>query len=752
MNNVGNTIEPLEERPAREVHLKDYLNIILKRKWALITFFIVVVVIVMVNTSSMEPVYRATCQVLIERESPKILNIQDVLSVDARWGYDYYKTQYEIIKSKIIAQRAIKELGLENHPDFNPKPQKNSFNPKRVLASVLSGIKDLIFHARDSSGSQGTQPQDRENQFINAYLGRLTIEPIKESRLVNISFDSHDPKLAARAANTHAKLYIEYGWERKFTTSQDAVRWLNKQLKEAKSKLEASEQQLQHYKRENDLVSIDFGEKHNIILEKLSDLNSALTAAKTTRIEKENLYNELKRISKNPNLAESIPGIVNNQFIQNLKTQYVTLLGEYSELSQKYGSQHPQMIRLRSQIEEIRGKISQEVRKIARSIETEYRVALAQERSLLAALEDQKKEALKLNQKEIQYNVIKRESESNRSMYESLLKRMKEASLTEELKVTNISIVDLASVPKSPVAPNKSRSLMMAIVVGLMGGIGLAFFFEYLDRSIKSSDDIRTELGLPFLGHVEHMNSSVPKAKNGRLITLHHPESPIAEQFRTISTNVLFSVPDRSNKVVLVTSTVPQEGKTLLAVNLAIVLARTGKRVLLVDTDTRNPHIHSFFNVKRNPGLSDFLGQGVDLAALVHRTRVNGLYVISAGTAAPNPAELFISKRMATFIEEIREKVDFVIFDAPPTLMLSDPLTLAPVVDGVLMVIRSGATPRSTIQKAIQQLVQVNARLIGAVLNDHDVKAESYYHHRYYRDYYHRYYGKDYKGARADRV
>ena len=731
-------METWEEKSEREVHLRDYLKVVLRRKWVVIAFFVIVVVTVAINTFSMQPIYRATCQVLIERESPRVVQIEEIMKTDALWGFDYYQTQYEILKSTIIAQRVIKELNLVDHPDFNRKAKKFNFNPTHAILTVLRGIRNLFAAPRNISKNPGSQqPSDRNAQLVGAYLGRIKIQPIKESRLVNISFDAYNPELAAQAANTHAKLYIENSWERKISTSQDAVRWLNQQLKDVKRRLETSEEELQRYRKENDLVSIDFGKKQNIIASKLSGLNDALTQANTTRIEKENLFRELHRISKNPDMIESMPSAVNNTLIQNLKAQYFELGAQYSELSQKYGAEHPQMIRLRSQIKEIKGKIILELKKVAQSIETEYRLARAKEQSLINALDQQKKEALELNQKEIQYNVIQREVETNRSIYESLLRRLKEASLSEDLKVTNISIVDPARVPGGPIAPNKQRNLLMSIVVGLMGGIGLAFFFEYFDRSVKSSDEIENQLGLPFLGYVEHMNSTSSKG--------------VAEEIRTISTNILFSIPNNMSKAVLITSAAAEEGKTLLSVNLAIVLARAGKKVLLIDTDMRNPKIHSVFNVKRTPGLSDFLTQEVDLSSVFWRTSTKGLYGISAGTSTPNPVELLMSQRMATFIKNMRENFDFIVFDATPVMMLSDPLTLASLVDGVVVVIRSGITPRPTIKKAVQQLERVNARVIGAVLNDHDVKHESYYSYSYYRKYYNRYYGEGDKPARKEK-
>ena len=737
----------------REFHLRDYLHVILKRKWIVVAFFVVVVVTVAISTVSEKPIYQATCQVLVERQNPKVVKIQEVVQLDS-WWLDYYQTQCEILKSKRIVQAVINDLNLERDPRFNPALQEKRFSfnlsPKNATATVIRGINRAVSDSTNKKKDPGAP--DPENALVSSYLGMLRVQHIEDSRLININFVSRDPELSALLANAHAKQYIKQSLEIKFATTKDAVDWLKQKIKETKTDLKESEEVLQRYKKENDMVSIDFGQASNIIIQKLNDLNSALTEAKTARIEKENLYEELVRISKKPGMVESIPAVVNNEFIRELKREYVRLQGQFSDMSQKYGAQHPQMKRLQSQIQKINSKIAQEIRKTAQSIETEYHIALAKEKALLKAVEDQKREALKLNQKEIQYNVLKRDVDTNRSMYESLLTRLKEATITEELKLTNISIVDPARIPQRPLGPDKRKNLMMAVIVGLMGGIGLAFFFEYLDGSIKNSEEIEKQLGLPFLGHVANMRShdSVPDGE--RLIALRYPKSHAAEEFRTVSTNILYSLPDSPTKVLLVTSAVAEEGKTMLAVNLAIVLAQVGKRVLLIDADLRKPNIHTALKLKRAPGLADFLAQDVPPSSIFQSTPLKGLYIVSAGTASPNPVELLLSKKMAFLIENVREKLDFIIIDSPPLMMLSDSLGLAPIVDGTVMVIKSGNTPRQTVQKVLHQLAQVKGKIIGAVLNEHDVKRESYYYHYHYRNYYHRYYGQQRERGRQLRA
>ncbi len=713
--------------PEEEIHLRDYLAVILKRKWTIIVCFAVLVTTVTIGSFKMEPVYKATCQVLIERENPNVVNIQEVMAIDAS-STDYYQTQYEILKSKDLAEMVIEHLNLANNKEFNPEP-------KIGLGTIIGTIKGAISNIFFGTEEEG-EKVDKKNQLIKAYLGRLKIEPIRNSRLVNINFEAHNPKLAAHIANTHAKLYIDQTLERKFSASQEAIGWLNNRIKDVKRKLEESEAALHKYRQENDLVSVDFEESHNIIVQKLNELSTALTQAKTARIEKENLYNELKRLSKKPEMVQSMPAVVINPLIQQLKAEYIKARVEYSELSRKYGPEHPQMIRQKSQIKEIESKIAKEVKNIARSIETEYRVAKRQEQSLIRVLEKQKTEAMALHEKEIQYNVLRRDVDSTRALYESILKRLKEASVTEDLKASNITVVDPARIPDIPSKPKKKLNILLAIICGLTMGIGLAFFFEYLDNTIKTAEEVERHLKIPFLGPVGRLSIAKDNPDNAELVALKEPKSQISEMLRNIRTNILFSASDHPRKAILVTSAIQLEGKTFLVANLAISLAQMGKRVILVDSDLRRPRIHSIFGLKKSPGLTDTLVAEISGESATQDTELENLKFIACGTIPPNPAELLSSKGMTKLIDDLRKEFDFILFDSPPVMSVTDAVVLATLVDGVVMVIKGAETPRPPIQRAIGQLSEVNVRVLGGVLNNIDLKKRGYYYQYYYKYYY----------------
>jgi len=721
-----------------EIHLRDYLRVIFKRRWLIVTILLIVVVSVTIESFRMTPIFRATAQVMIESDNPKVVDIEEVLRVN-KTDADYYQTQYGILKSKALALKVIKFLTLKENPEIGDS--KKGFSLGAAFHEMVGWLKNLFSSAEEKLDPQ--LEEDKENNsLIKAYLSRLKVEPIRQSRLVNVSFEGKDPRMVAGIANAHAQLYIESNIERKFSASQQAVGWLNQRIKEEEKKLQHSEESLQAYREKQGLIDIDFGERQGIILQSLNDLNTALTIAQTEKIEKMQLYSELQKFSGQPELAESLPAVVQNPLIQELKANYIALSGEYSKLSRKYGLEHPTMVRLSSEMRGVREKIAQEVRKIAQSIETESRLASDKEKAILAAMETKKKEALNLNQKQIKYDVLRREADTTRALFESLLKRAKEATLTEGLNVTNIVVVDPARVPETPVKPKKAQNTLLALITGLTLGIGLAFFLEYLDNTIKTPDEVERYLKIPLLGVVGSFLTNSPDPKKKEMITQVEPKSTIAEAFRTIRTNLLFSSPDVEKKVLLITSVLPLEGKTVLASNLAITFATMGKNVLLIDADLRRPRIHAVFDLERGKGLSALLVGG---ESTIRNTDIPSLKVITSGALPPNPAELLNSKKMKEIIERARAQYDLIIIDSPPILSVTDPAILATFSDGVVVTIRASSTPRPAIKKGIQQLSEVGGKVLGCVLNDVNFEKESYYYsnYRYYYHYYYHAYGEE---------
>jgi capsular exopolysaccharide synthesis family protein len=415
----------------------------------------------------------------------------------------------------------------------------------------------------------------------------------------------------------------------------------------------------------------------------------------------------------------------------------VALYNRMSELSKKYGKNHPQMVAIDSELADLKKRKATEAKRVVNSLRNEYKLAMAREEGLKKALEDQKTESLQMNKKAIQYGVLQRQAETSRNMYDLLIKRFKETSLTEEMKTGNIRIIDRAEVPESPVKPKKKLNLLLSIVIGLAMGIGLAFFLEYLDNTIKLPDEVKNRLNIPYLGPVPaFVHEADEYSIDKDLIALHSPKSTTSESFRGIRTGIIFSSADQPPQILLVTSAGPAEGKTFNAVNLAVIMANAGSKVLLMDCDMRKPRIHKIFGVQRDTGLSNIqVGTG-EFNNLVIASAVDNLDVLPVGPIPPNPSEILGSKKMGSLIKELKEKYDRIIMDSPPVTAVTDAVLLAPITDGVLLIIRANETPRQIIQNGIDHLKSVNAHILGGILNGIQTGRDSYYYYQYYYYYY----------------
>ena len=418
-----------------------------------------------------------------------------------------------------------------------------------------------------------------------------------------------------------------------------------------------------------------------------------------------------------------------------------------SELSKRYGSKHPQIIALNNELKSLNSRKMGEIQRIVNTLQNEYRVAQAREQSLRGSLGQQRGESLSMNEKAIDYGVLKREAETSRDMFDLLVKRFKEASLTEDIRTGNIRVIDPAEVPKSPVKPNKMKNILLAIIVGLSMGIGLAFFLEYLDNTIKLPEEVNSILKIPYLGPIPAIAATETEAGGNTedrspaddLIILHSPKSTASESFRGIRTSILFSTADTSPQVILVCSAGPREGKTITSANIAIAMAQAGGKVVILDCDMRRPKMHKLFSLERDRGMSNILVNNCTLDEAVIHTSIPNVDIIPSGPIPPNPSELLQSHHMKSLIEELKPHYERIIIDSPPVTAVTDAVILASIVDGVVVVIRAHETHREMIKNGIGQLKAVNAHILGAVLNGVDMGRDSHYYYQYY--YY--YYGED---------
>ena len=715
---------------SQEIHLKDYLRVILKRKWIIGTVAVIVLTLAVLSSLKKEPYYRASTRLSIQRQSANVLVFPNMALPFFDPGY--YQTQYTILRSRPLAERVIKKLGLQESPEFKPSSRgRFSFDLKTSVVWLVKKLNPVNLFNGPSSAKETIKPNNARNNgispgLVNALIGRLGVTPMKDSKMVvDLSFTGRHPHIIAQIVNAVAEEYINMTMEAKIETAQKMMAKLNEQLSQQKAKVEESEIILQKYKERKNIVSLE--EKQNIVVQRLSQLNSLVTSAKTERIAIETRYRELKKLANQPEMIESLPSILSNTMIQQLKTDYVGLQRRYSELSKKYGTKHPKIIELRSQIGLMKKKVALEVRKNVNSLMTEYKVAQSKEATLVEALENQKKEALELNRKAIDYNILQRDAESNRQMYNVLIKKLKEMDLSSDLKGTNIRIIDPAQVPRSPVGPKRGFNILFSAFIGLGLGMALAFFLEYIDTSMKTPEDIK-RIQVPYMGYIPTIHSN----NHLELIVQEDPKSLISEAYRTLRTGILFSGSKPSPQFIQVTSAGPQEGKTITTANMATVMAQSGSRVLIVDCDMRKPRIHEIFGIPNARGLSDLLLDGEDGFSFIKKTKVPNLNLLTCGTIPVNPSELLSSKRMQRLLTLLGEKYDRIIMDSPPVLAVTDSIVLSRLVEGIILVVGAKGSSRNGVARAAELLKEVNARIVGAVLNNLNVEKERYYYSRYY--------------------
>jgi succinoglycan biosynthesis transport protein ExoP len=726
------TVLPWEPMP-REPHLLDYLITLRKHQWLIVTFLLTVVTVVTVASFKMKPVYEAAARVEVDKESSQnTLPFQDETAYDEYIDTDsYLETQTQILESETLAFQTIRTMDLGRYPEFGGTTGEPALG----------------------QGAGAKRPA-----ILGAFLGSLSVKRVPNSRLIEVRFDAENPQLAAQIVNSHLQNYIEANFRSKYDATTQASNWLSSELEELRIKVEKSEDARLAYERENQIWQID--EKQDITTQKLADLSKAVTDAQTQLAEKEALY----RMAASGNV-DALPAARDSGVIQDLIKKKTQIDDDYADALSQFGPNYPKVQRLAAQQKEAADNLANAQKTMIESVQEDYNTAQSHVAILQTALDKQKAEANDLAEKLVQYHILQHDAEANKQLYDGLLQKLKEATISVGLRSSNIRVVDPALVPTTPSRPQKARNILLAFLVGLVGGIGLAIFREYLDNTVKSPDDIENLTGLPSLAVVPALPGTVssrhsrlawparnplPQAGTGprvELLSYLQPKSQISEAFRALRTSLLLSQAEHPPQVILVTSALPREGKTTAAVNLAVTLAQLGDRTLLIDSDLRKPGVRRAMNltIGKDLGLSSFLAGVCSLeeAILPHPT-INNLSALTTGPVPPSPADLLSSHRMQEAITEARRRFKFVVIDSPPIMAATDAVIISALTDGVLLVVRSGETPKEAFTRSRDLLAAVRSRLLGVVLNAVDSSAPDYYYsYRYYPYAYGYGYGED---------
>jgi polysaccharide biosynthesis transport protein len=708
----------MESREDR-VSIVHLWRVLQKRRWLVLGSLATIVLLVTAVSLSLPKRYDASSRLLLDLEGSEDLGLDQVvmpigIDLDTK-----LQTQIRIVQSDTIANSVIRKLGLQNNPAFVGK--------QAALSRHDFDSLDLQTRAGLTNG-------------LHKYL---TVQLVPKTEIMEIHFRSRDPKLAADVANAVASTYIEHNFQTKYQATLQTSEWLTKQLDDVKKNAESAQENVIAYQQKTGLYGTD--ESHNIVIDRLELLNKALSEAEGDRIVKEAKY----RIAMTEN-PELISNIAPESLLGALYKERAESRAEYAQLAAKYGSSYPRVIQLQSQLHELDSNIAQEITKVSETLRAEYRAALKSEQMLQASLDKQKNDAYKMNQDAIQYGIMRREVESSRDLYEGLLKKLKEAGILAGLKSSNINIIDQASVPVVPVEPKIPLNIALGCMGGLLFGIALAFVVENVDSSIRTPEDIETYCSLPSLGIIPSvaMNDRTAQRNLARTgppqlilpITMEHRNSGGAEAFRALRTSLLLSSPGAPPQVILVTSAMMQEGKSFTSMNLAVVLAQTGQKVLLVDSDMRRPAVNKYLGIPMNQGLSACLAGTADSAAtIVKIEEIPGLHVLSAGHMPPYPSEMLASEALPQLVQGWREQFRYIVIDTPPVLAVTDAVVSARVADVVVLVVRSEKTGRQSLLRTRDLLKKAHANIAGVVVNDLSFNSVEY------RQYY-GYYGKDHQG------
>jgi capsular exopolysaccharide synthesis family protein len=729
-----NLIEQRQDEDDDEIDLLKLWHTVWHRKWSIIALVLIVTMVASLVVMAITPIYRAAASLLIEQESrAKVVSIEQIYGLDGS-GQEYLQTQFELLKSRVLAERVVRQLSLTTHPEFDPRQQAaplfdikglvRDFNVQRFLPAIFP--VDLE-----------EKPQRSEIEIFDlvtrAFMSRISISPQGKTQLVKVQVEMADARTAALAANALADGYIEGQLEASMEMSMMATNWMNSRLGELRTKLTAAEDLLQGFREAENLIDIDG--VATISAAELSLTGDRMIDARRQRAEAESQYRQVKDMrSGSWERMASIPAVLGHPLIQQFNAQEAKARAKFDELSGRYGDRHPAMIAARSDLNAASASLRGQVEQVVAGIERTYQLAMANESSLNASFSANKSQIQDISRKEFKLRELQREVDVNRALYDTFMTRLKETAATSDLDSTNARVVDKAVVPTQPIKPKKSLIVAVATLLALFVAVGLVLLLDALNNTFKSTDQVESRLNIPVLGILPLMKEKA-RTDLARMFVSDTNKS-FSEAVRTIRTSVVLSGMNHPHKVMIVTSAVPGEGKSTVSVNLALCLGQVEK-VLLIDADLRHPTLAKSFDFAvGTPGLANLIAGTASMSECIKT--LEGIDMMSAGTVPPNPLELLSSPRLAKALEVLKNKYDRIIIDSPPTQAVSDAAVLATHANALIYVVKSNTTSIPLVEKGIGQLLQNNAPVTGIVLNQVDVKKGNKYGYGYagYYDYY----------------
>jgi capsular exopolysaccharide synthesis family protein len=719
----------LPEWDQEEVHLRDYLNVLSRRKWMIISFLTMVFISTLILTLASPKIYRASAQLEVTPIDQKITKFEEVTATDPR-AYEFYQTQLELLKSPSLARRVIDRIELSEHPLI--AEQVLGKGEPSTMARFKDWVRGLLSGIAGSGGNKvqpaRIEPEELEERALLSYFaGNLSVSPSRKwAMLITVSFDSPDRQLSRDVINALAGEMIQWRMEKKLEDSKLAREFLMKQIDRAKIDLEKAEEEMNRFARQSGIISLD--SKLNSVYRQLEELNSSLAEAESELIGKRAAYRQAKEEG-----PDNLPQVMDSSLIAELKAEHARLRSHYEDQSVIFHDAYPAVKALKARMQSVELRIKSEEKKVFLSIENDYQAALKKVENLQNRLKEQEHKAVELNERATQYKITAREVETNKQIYQSLLERAKEIESMAGVSSSNIQIVDKALTPLLPHKPRVGRNLLLAIVIGLLGGMCLAFFVEYFNDSISDPEEIATRFNIPILG-------ITPLVKTGdrpiEKVFVADPRSPLAESLRTAKVSIQLSGSEAHSKSILLTSTRPREGKSTLAANLSLAFYSTGEKVLLIDADLRNPRLHEIFDcetVRMSAGLSRYLA-GISAENLVVHNGNQNLHLIPAGPVPPNPVELLASHRFRKLITTMQQRYDHIIIDAPPFLGFADILVMSQSVGGIVLVSSMGETTRTALRDFKKSIANCKGTILGCIVNKVNFN-RSYGYHSYYKYY-----------------